>query len=269
MRGKLSLTALFVGLAMGICQSKADRPVVSVQTGWLWYGLTPGGNLVSIYCHPSKGQYLKCHWRVAEAADLERIGGLLSESGVIGSRASYDFPEEKLAGMSKEEQTEQAAQASLLRISAWGAGDFGEASVAGLENSPPNVKILAEKLRRVCEEAPPSSPSGAVISINADRVVGPENQTYADLLDKAGRKFTEWDPAFLIPEVAGVCSHPETMEILDAEALAWLRGKLPKGEDAILVKVGGRSLQLIAIGAPTEKRTPEYAGPPTGNDAGD
>jgi len=248
-------TVLSALAALTLATTGHALPVVSVQNGWLWYGLTPGGNLVSIYCHPSRPEFIKCHARTGEERDKVLVNDLVAEGRVLENASSYNLPVDQMDSLSKEEKTEQGAQASLTRISTWTTEKSGETSIAGgLQNGPEATKIFAEKLRRVTEEALPSIPAGVIVSVNAERIVGPAGETYAQLLEKSGRKFITWVPhqISLPVSIAGVCNFPETMEVLSDKDMAWMKAQLAPGEDSILVRVEGKAVQLILLGPPTK-----------------
>lgn len=230
-------------------------PVVTIQNGWLWYGLTAGGNIVSVYCHPSRAEYIRCHFRKATGQDGAQIGEMIAQTELMAAAKSYETPKKQMEALPKDAQTEQGAQSSLTRIAAWAGGQTNETSIGGgIENAPTDLRIFAEKLRRICEEAPQTKVSGAIFSVDVDRILGPENQTYAQLIVKSGRKFVDWDLESLTPAIRGVCTHPETVEVLTPEEMTWARGKFPVGEPSIFVRVGGHSVQLILIGPPEAKK---------------
>lgn len=226
--------------------SKPPAPTAIVQNGWLWFGLTPSGNLAAVHCHPTKPQYMRCLMKPASVEDVVAVKQLILKTGVLAAGKSYDTPEEEAAGLAPEDKTELAAQASLVRVALWDKDQHNETSAVGIGNAPEGVRIFAAGLRQICEASPPAEPAAVVFSVDLSRTIGPTEETYADRIEKAGGRFESWDMSQLPEPLQGVCARPETFEVLGTEDAGQTK-QLLSGEQTAFVRVDGKPLQIIML----------------------
>ncbi len=203
-----------------------------------WCGLNAAGKFVSVSGQPAFSTYRE---RIATVAERKELAADLERHGLMKLNDSYRGPAElelRRPGL------------PLTRVTFWWQGRTHEISVAGMASAPEILQQFVQKVSALCEAAPESQPCAAARLVSLDRRYGPDGETYAQTMIRAGKHFTEIDAAALpggCPALDRAWRHPGTVEALGEQDLRWLAGLSGWTQNRLLVKVAAGYYDLSVL----------------------